>query len=94
MGKAMMSARVVTDDRPAPDPAARADAPQAGDLVVTREARSAIRYSVRQMPGEPQVSMASKEEALRLARGFARARRVALWYGTDGDLRKLETFRA
>lgn len=89
-----MSARSVPDDRPVPEAAARADAPQAGDLVVTREARSAICYSVRQVPGEAQVTMGAKDEALRLARGFARARHVGLWYSVDGVVRKLETFRA
>ena len=89
-----MATRSLPDDGPASTPGSRTDAPEAGDLVVTCEARSAVRYSVRQLPGEAQVSMASKDEAVRLARGFAKARRVALWYSADGAIRKLETFRA
>jgi hypothetical protein len=89
----------MSSDRSAPDgqvppPVAEPQAPRPGDLVVTREARSAVRYSVREVPGEPQITLASRDETLRLARGFARDRGVDLWYSEGGETRRLDTRRA
>jgi hypothetical protein len=70
------------------------DGPQDGDLVVTRETRSVVRYAVRQVPGDPQVTLASRDEAIQLARGFAVRCGATLWYCADGDARRLETYRS
>ena len=51
-------------------------APRDGDVLVTREAHSAVTYSVRQVPGVVQFHAAFRDEALRLARSFARTMAV------------------
>jgi hypothetical protein len=68
--------------------------PQHGDLVVTYETRSAARYTVRQHPQDAQLSMALREEAIRLAQGFARTHAVDIWYSENGTEQLLETNRA
>ncbi|MGE5243039.1 MAG: hypothetical protein ACM3SQ_02290 [Betaproteobacteria bacterium] len=65
---------------------------QDGDIVVTRDPRAAARYSVRQLPGIVQFS-ASRDEAVRLARSFARLHAVDVWYSEKGTHRLLETYR-
>jgi hypothetical protein len=60
---------------------------------VTREAASAVHYTVRQLPGVVQFGAASRDEAVRLARNFARKRNVDVWYSEDGTFRLLEAYR-
>ena len=67
--------------------------PQDGDLVVTRESHSAVRYTIREVPGDPQVSMAARDEALRLAQQFASRRGVDVWYAEDGGYQPVQSFR-
>ena len=67
-------------------------APRDGDVLVTREAHSAVTYSVRQVPGVAQFHAAFRDEALRLARSFARTMAVDLWYSQDGTYRLLEVY--
>ena len=68
-------------------------APQDGDVVVSRDLRSAHRYSVRQHPGSVQFSATPRDEAVRLARGFAQKYMVDVWYTEDGTHRLLEAYR-
>jgi hypothetical protein len=68
--------------------------PQEGDVVVTRESRSVVRYTVRQLPGVEQFSGAVKDESIRLARSFAQRHGVDLWYGENGIYVLLEAYRS
>jgi hypothetical protein len=69
----------------APRSAPASTAPLHGDVIVHREAPPhGVRYSLREYPGEPQILCGSRESALSLARGFARARGVQVWED-DGD---------
>ena len=68
-------------------------APQDGDVIVTQESRSAVRYTVRQHPGNVQFSATPRDEAVRLARSFAQKHLVDLWYTENGTHRLLEAYR-
>jgi hypothetical protein len=70
-----------------------APAPQDGDFIVTRETKSIVRYSVRQLPGDVQFSASFPEEAVRIARVLARKQGVNLWYSENGSARLLQTYR-
>jgi hypothetical protein len=70
--------------------------PQDGDVVVTQESESEseVRYTVRQLPATAQqFGSSSREEAIRLARGFAQGHAVDLWYHEGGTFRLLEAYR-
>jgi hypothetical protein len=61
--------------------------------MVTRESRSAVRYTVRQHPGNVQFSATPRDEAVRLARIFAQTHVVDVWYSENGTHRLLEAYR-
>jgi hypothetical protein len=63
--------------------------PGDGDVVVTRESRSPIVFTIRQLPGDVRLSASSRDAALRLARGFAMKNAVDLWYSESETLRLL-----
>lgn len=67
--------------------------PQEGDVVVTRESRSAVRYTVRRFPGVVQFSASTREAAVQLARGFARKHALDIWYVEGDTCRLLEAYR-
>jgi hypothetical protein len=68
--------------------------PRSGDVVVVREKDSAIHFTVRQLPATvQQLGASSRDEAIRLARGFAQTQAVDLWYSEDGTYRLLEAYR-
>lgn len=67
--------------------------PLDGDVVVSRKSRPAVLYTVRQFPGVVQFSASSREEAVRIARGFAQRYVINLWYWADGTYRLLEMYR-
>ena len=67
--------------------------PQDGDVVVTREAHSPVRCTVRQLPGSVQFSAAVRDDAVRLARGFGQKHAVDVWYSDSGAYRLLEAYR-
>ena len=69
-------------------------APRSGDVVVVREKDSTIRYTVRQLPATVQkLGASSRDEAIRLARGFAQSQGVDLWHSEHGTYRLLEAYR-
>jgi len=67
--------------------------PHDGDLMITRESGPATRYTIRQLPGIGQISAAERDDAVRLARGVARARAFNVWYRDEATLRLLEVYR-
>jgi hypothetical protein len=67
--------------------------PSDGDVIVTRESSSGVCYTVRQIPGIVQYSVAQWEDAIRLARSFARNHAVDLWYRENGAESLLEAYR-
>jgi hypothetical protein len=67
--------------------------PRDGDVIVSRESRPGGKYAVRQVPGDVQFHASLRDEAIRLARGFAVKAAVDLWYADDGAHRLLETYR-
>jgi hypothetical protein len=68
--------------------------PQDGDVVVTQEPESEVRYTVRQLPATvQQFGSSSRDEAIRLARSFAQGHGVNLWYREGGTFRLLEAYR-
>jgi hypothetical protein len=68
--------------------------PRSGDVVVVREKHSAVRYTIRQLPATvQQLGASSRDEAIRLARGFAQRHGVDLWHSEDGTYRLLEAYR-
>jgi hypothetical protein len=67
--------------------------PQDGDVVVTRDARSRVHYTVRQFPGVVQFSAKVRDGAVRLARGFGQKYAVDVWYSEAGTYRLLEVYR-
>jgi hypothetical protein len=73
--------------------AADAGQPHDGDVIVSRESGPGGKYSVRQVPGDVQFHASVRDEAIRLARGFAVRAALDLWYGDDGAYRLLESYR-
>ena len=68
--------------------------PRSGDVVVVPEKDSTIRYTVRQLPATvQQLGASSRDEAIRLARGFAQSQGVDLWHSEEGAYRLLESYR-
>jgi hypothetical protein len=68
--------------------------PQDGDVVITRETRPSTRYTIRQLPNKGQLSAPSRDAAVQLARGFARADAVNLWHADGAMLQLLESYRS
>lgn len=68
-------------------------APRDGDVIVARDARLGVRHTVRQHPVDVQFSASARDEALRLARGFAKVHAVDLWFSDNGSTRLLEVYR-
>jgi hypothetical protein len=85
-------ARAVQTSEESRTTAARSQ-PRDGDIVVTRESKSGAAFTIRQVPGVVQFSAFVRDEAIRLARGFARENNVDLWYCEDGTYRLLEAYR-
>ena len=63
------------------------------DVVVTQESRSSVTFTVRQLSGGVQFSAPSREEAIRLVRGFAAKNAVDLWYSEDGTDTLVDAYR-
>jgi hypothetical protein len=61
--------------------------------VVAREPALGIGFTVRQHPGSVQLGASARDEAVRLARGFAQAFSVDVWYVERGTYRLLEAYR-
>lgn len=85
------AAAVQTHDEPRTTPAR--SRPASGDIVVTRESAPGTTFTIRQVPGVVQFSACVRDEAVRLARGFARENTVDLWYCEAGSYRLLEIYR-
>lgn len=67
-------------------------APKAGDIAVRREASNPhVRYSIRELPGAPQVSYLSFEIALDVATRFARHAGIDVWHEEDGRYTLIES---
>jgi hypothetical protein len=67
-------------------------APNAGDIVIRRETGNPREhYSIREHPGVAQVSYASLETALAVAKGFAQKTRTQVWFEQDGQLTLAES---
>ncbi len=65
---------------------------RADDVVVMREAGSAVTYAVSQA-GVVQCHTAARDDAIQCARGLASKAAVDLWYIDDGAYRFLEAYR-
>jgi len=85
-------ARAVQTSEEPRTPVARSQ-PRDGDIVMTRESKSGASFTIRQVPGVVQFSAFGRDEAIRLARGFARENNVDLWYCEAGIYRLLEAYR-
>lgn len=73
--------------------AIRRSYPQNGDVVVTREPGSPVRYSIRQFPAKAFVGTSARERALGLARMFAELYGVDAWGREEDAFRLLEAYR-
>lgn len=67
--------------------------PRHGDVVITHDHRSPACFAVRQIPGVAQLSASTREDALRVARAFARKHGLDLWFSEEGTYRLLEAYR-
>jgi hypothetical protein len=88
----MRAAPVRVTAAPAPADASAPPVPRDRDVVVSREPAAAA-HGVRQVPGDTQLTATSREEAVRLARAFARAHGVDVWYREGQTYHLLEAFR-
>lgn len=61
--------------------------PQAGDIVITRDPKFASRFSIRQIPGRPQVSWQKREAAITFSEAFAKKHLVDVWLN-DGQVER------
>lgn len=67
-------------------------APRHGDVIVARDPDPTVGFSVRLHPGAVQFTTTAREDALRIARGFAAHQRVDLWFNEAG-IHPLERYR-
>jgi hypothetical protein len=73
--------------------ASDARSPRNGDVIVSRESAGGGKYTVRQVPGNVQFHATARDEAIRLARGFAVKATVDLWCHEESSYRLLEAYR-
>lgn len=57
--------------------------PRDGDLVVAEDATRPGHFTIRQVPGQPQISLASAAAALTVAETLARSHAIDVWLVTD-----------
>ena len=67
--------------------------PQVGDLVVVRKAKATPPFGILQHPNAVQFGASTRDAAVLLARSFAQAHKVDLWYLDENDHRLLERYR-
>ena len=67
--------------------------PQTGDLVVVQAPNPATCFTVRQLPGPVQFSASTLEEAVGLARSYARRHTLDLWSEEPDGHHLLESYR-
>jgi hypothetical protein len=67
--------------------------PKEGDIVVAGTTDMGARYTIRQVPGEPQITASTRERALQIGRRFARQYGVDLWFAGGMGLRLVESHR-
>jgi len=67
--------------------------PQDGDVIVTRENRSPVRFTIGQLPSSAQFSVATRAEAIRIARTYAQKHLVDIWYEQEEHQRLLAAYR-
>jgi hypothetical protein len=65
--------------------------PAAGDLIMRHE--GSRRYTLHQVPGEAQISFATREEAEDSARRFATGEGVDVWFERGDRFAPLHRFR-
>jgi hypothetical protein len=64
--------------------------PQSGDVILKPDVGGGgSGYTVRQVPGGPQVSCNSRQSAVTFAGRFAQRHRVAMWEELDGAYTRL-----
>ena len=68
--------------------------PQIGDLVVVRKPDGTPPFGVLQHPTGVQFGASTRDAAVLMARSFARAHKVDLWYLDEKDHRLLERYRS
>ena len=68
--------------------------PRDGDVMITHESSLAGLYTIRQLPANGQLSALSRDDAVLLARRFAEAQIVNIWYRDENTLRLLEQYRS
>ncbi len=68
--------------------------PRHGDIIVAADATSPRYYAIRQVPGTPQVSWASREQALEVAIAYAQRHAVDLWFVDEMGARRAEPVRS
>lgn len=76
-----------------PDWKAERTTPRDRDVVVVRDGGSPPRFAIGQHPAAGEILVSSREEACRLARGFARAEGLDAWYHWNGTYERLGSFR-
>ena len=67
--------------------------PVDGDLVVVRRSNETPAFGVLQMPTKVQFGASTRDEAVGLARSFARSHAVDLWYRETDGYELLERYR-
>jgi hypothetical protein len=72
----------------------RGGSPRKGDVVVAPNGATAPRFTVRQVPGDPQVSWGSRAAAVDCARQFARRHAVDAWLDEGASLSCLVRHRS
>ena len=69
-------------------------APRDGDVVVTRDGIASAPFMVRLAPGEPQFAVKTGEEAICVARAYAKVHKLDFWFGDGQRWRLVESYRA
>lgn len=68
-------------------------APKDGDVMVTREDRSPVRFTIGRSPASAQFSLGTRAEAIRIARSYAQKHLVDIWYNQSDRHCLLEAYR-
>jgi hypothetical protein len=67
--------------------------PREGDIVVTRTSEPIPRYTIRKIPGEPQILSRTRQQAVQMARRFAQQYRVDVWMAGGLDVQLIASYR-
>lgn len=89
----MRASNATMQETPGQPVGSAATTPRERDVIVARDNGSSTRHTVGQHPGGGQVSLPTRDQACDLAREFAKAEQLDVWYRRHHAYERLDSFR-